>query len=178
MKDEITCAGWQQYLSQSVGVAIWVRIDEQRLDLYCAGVLEKQYSVSTASRGMGNEPDSYCTPSGLHQICDRFGDGEPVGRVFRHRCATRQIAQIETRAVPTGQDLITTRILWLAGAEKANTGRCSTKERYIYIHGTPEEGLIGQPVSHGCIRMRNADILELYPEIAVGTPVYVSLDGG
>lgn len=120
------------------------------------------WPVSTAAAGVGSKSGSLKTPPGWHRVCAWIGDGEPTGRVFRSREPAERVRAFENEA--EGTDLILTRILWLDGLEKGvNRGRgIDSKSRYIYIHGTNQEQLIGQPASHGCIRMRNADVLELF----------------
>ena len=125
------------------------------------GNAEKEYPCSTSRFGPGNAEGSEKTPVGLHRIAEKYGDGEPLGMIFS--------------STPSGADLITTRILRLEGLQPGlNKGRgIDSYERYIYIHGTPEEGLIGTPASHGCIRMKNDDIAELYPLCPVGLTVEI-----
>ena len=173
--DPMTAEEWRAFVATHRGMAIAVEADRQMLHLYENGELQQTWQVSTAAKGLGNEQDSGCTPIGLHSICARIGSGFPVGAVLAGRRPTGVIAAIERRPLSTGADLITTRILWLSGLEVGNgSAGCSSKDRYIYIHGTPEEGLIGQPVSHGCIRMRNLDVMELYDRVAEGCPVFIS----
>lgn len=155
---------------------ILVDISRQRLSLMADdGSVVKEYPCSTSRFGAGNAEGSEKTPVGLHRIAEKYGDGEPLGMVFSSRQATGRIAAVNDSPVPAGDDLITTRILRLEGLQIGlNKGRgIDSYERYIYIHGTPEEGLIGTPASHGCIRMKNADIAELYPMCPVGLTVEI-----
>jgi len=119
--------------------------------------------VSTSRAGLGFEPGSLKTPTGLFRIHEKIGENARSGTVFEGRVPIAEAAECN-------DDLITSRILWLDGLEKENA---NTKERYIYIHGTNQENLIGQPVSHGCIRMRNEDIVRLFDLVAVDTPVEI-----
>jgi len=141
-----------------------------------AGEVIKQYPVSTALNGCGCEENSFKTPTGLHQISEKIGDGEPVGMLFKGRQATGDLIDIETSVMDTGKDQITSRILWLGGLEPGiNQGDgVDSHDRYIYIHGTNEEGRIGHAVSHGCIRMKNTDVVELFDLVNEGTAVIIN----
>ena len=159
---------------------ILVLISEQKLYLMKGKESVKEYPVSTGKNGAGFVDGSFQTPLGIHRICEKIGDGLPIGAVLKGRKFTGEIAEIEKRPVATGKDLITTRILWLEGLEEGKNkgydekGRLvDTKKRYIYIHGTNEEGLIGTPVSHGCIRMQNKDVIELFNVIENGVVVLI-----
>ncbi len=131
-----------------------------------AGECLRAYPVSTSRYGLGTEPGSLRTPLGRFQIADKIGDGAPSGAVFKSRVPTGEIG-----LHATDDDLVLTRILWLDGLEKRNA---NTHARYIYIHGTNHEALLGQPASHGCIRMKNADVAELYERVRVGTKVRIT----
>jgi len=156
---------YPEYLSDSVAV---VNIATQKLAYYRDGVLRVEYPVSTAKNGAGNEVHSGKTPTGIHYVREKIGAGTAIGTIFDARLDTGKLAKIEARSRYTGEDLITTRILWLSGLEPGvNLGAgVDTYKRYIYIHGTHEEGLIGQPVSHGCVRMRNQDVVELFDQLS------------
>ena len=145
----------------------------QTLYYYESGQLVEQYPISTAAKGIGNQAGSYQTPPGLHRVARKFGDDAPRGMMFRGRVATGEIAEILTRPEKTDVDAITSRILWLDGQEEGvNRGPgIDSKSRYIYIHGTDEEGLIGQPASDGCVRMTNDDVIRLFNKVPVGTYV-------
>lgn len=131
-------------------------------------VVERDFTISTSRFGLGSEPGSYRTPLGRFEVSEKFGDDAPLGAVFKGRVFTGEVAPFFD---PEGEeDLVTTRILWLHGLEPGNA---NTKERYVYIHGTNHEESIGLPASHGCIRMKNAEIAELYPLIPVGTVVEI-----
>lgn len=157
-------------------LAARINVAEQRLDLLAAdGSVQRSFPVSTSRYGTGNRDGSQQTPLGLHRICARFGDGEPIGRVFRARKPTDECVEPVTRVLEQeggDADYITTRILWLEGLEEGvNRGPgIDSRERYIYIHGTHREDLLGQPASIGCIRIANTAVIELYaalPENAV-----------
>lgn len=130
------------------------------------------WPVSTGLAGFGNRQDSGQTPTGLHRIAACIGDGAPCGAVFKSRVATGEV--VADCAQPAG-DFITTRILWLEGLEAGvNRGEgCDSHDRYIYIHGTPYTHLLGQPVSAGCVRMDNRDIIALFARVCAGTLVHI-----
>jgi lipoprotein-anchoring transpeptidase ErfK/SrfK len=132
----------------------------------------RSYPISTAAMGMGNQADSFKTPSGIHRIRQKIGGGQPKGMIFEAREPIGKIARdFDFRE----RDEITSRILWLDGLERGfNNGvGCDTYSRYIYIHGTSDEKRIGQPVSAGCIRMRNDDVIELFDEALVNDLVLI-----
>jgi len=133
------------------------------------------YAVSTGAKGLGNREGSYQTPTGTHRVRSRFGDGAAIGTIFRARRNTGKIAKIYTEPVDIPEDDVTTRILRLEGMEPGinRGGDVDSYKRYIYIHGTPEEGLIGRPASHGCVRMINADVIELFEQVSDGTLVEI-----
>lgn len=141
------------------------------------GGIKAQYRVSTATNGVGCEKNSGCTPLGEHVIRAKIGAGAPVDAVFVGRRATGEICSPELIAQHPERDWILTRILWLSGKEigKNRLGDVDTMQRYIYIHGTPEHEKLGQAASHGCIRMHNADIIELFQLVDVGTIVMISV---
>jgi lipoprotein-anchoring transpeptidase ErfK/SrfK len=133
------------------------------------------WPVSTAEKGAGERKGSFCTPRGRHVIRAKIGAGQPVGTVFVGRRPTGEIWTPELAARHPGRDWILTRILWLSGCEPGfnRLGECDTMQRYIYIHGTPDTEPVGVPRSHGCIRMRNADVITLFERVPVGTPVLI-----
>ncbi len=156
------------------GMQININISTQTLELLDdAGALLKRYAVSTAANGAGEENGSYCTPRGRHIIRAKIGAGQPVNTVFVKRRPTGEIYTPELGAAFPGRDWILTRILWLSGCEPGfnRLGNRDTMRRYIYIHGTPDSTVLGKPGSKGCVRLRNADLLELFDLIAVGTEV-------
>lgn len=151
----------------------WIRVDisEQTLFLFDGDSLIRKYPVSTSRYGTGNRMESLKTPLGWHRVRQKIGGGEPLGAIFVSRQSTGKQAAIFTDSTDVSEDLILTRILWLEGCEPGlnQGGNNDTGRRYIYIHGTQEEGLIGQPASRGCIRMRNRDIIDLFDR----TPFHV-----
>jgi hypothetical protein len=152
-----------------------VTVHDQRLQLLAGREILREYRVSTARNGVGSQAGSQRTPLGRHRVHSKFGAGEPLGAVFEARRAIGKIATIHTTPVDLPEDVITTRILWLEGLEAGkNRGPgVDSHARFIYIHGTNEEGLIGQPASHGCVRMRNRDVAELFDLVAPGTLVEI-----
>lgn len=155
---------------------IRICIASQTLDLLDdAGALVRRYPVSTAANGAGERSGSYCTPRGRHIIRAKIGAGQPANTVFVKRRPTGEIYTPELKAQYPGRDWILTRILWLSGCEPGfnRLGEVDTMRRYIYIHGTPDEMVLGRPGSRGCVRMRNADLVELFERVEVGTPVEI-----
>ena len=155
---------------------IKISISKQTLTLFDEDIQLKQYSISTAKNGTGELMDSECTPCGAHIISEKIGDGAAVNSVFVGRIATGEIYQPELRELHPQRDWILTRILWLSGTEEGkNKGNnVDSHERYIYIHGSPDDVAMGQPGSRGCIRMRNSEIIELFEMIKVGTKVVIN----
>ena len=155
---------------------ITIHIPEQTLELFDdAGQLLRRYAVSTGANGAGEESGSFCTPRGRHVIRARIGAGQPENAVFVARRPTGEIYTTELGAQQPGRDWILTRILWLSGCEPGYNrwGSCDTMHRYIYIHGTPDSTALGKPGSKGCVRMRNADLLELFEKVKAGTQVEI-----
>ncbi len=152
-----------------------VSVADQTLDLLVDGVVTRSYPVSTSMYGIGSKVDSGRTPLGVHRIRRKIGEDLALGSVLKAREPTGEIAQIETRAQVTGKDHVTTRILWLDGLEPGlNQGKgVDSFKRFIYIHGTHEEGLIGQPASHGCVRMLNRDVVELFDALPLDSLVVI-----
>jgi lipoprotein-anchoring transpeptidase ErfK/SrfK len=149
---------------------IVVDISRQRLDLYYDDKVTHSYPVSTSKYGIGNRAGSGRTPLGKHIIADKIGAGARPWTVFKARANTGRIAEPMDN---DADDLVTTRILWLKGLEagKNKGSGIDSYRRYIYIHGTAEEHLIGRPASHGCIRMYNNDVIKLFNLVEEGTPV-------
>ena len=136
----------------------------------------KSYLISSASNGIGSQNGSGKTPLGAHYIREKFGESAPLGSVFKGRQNTGKIAKILTKADELSDaDNITSRILWLSGLEESfNKGdEVDSYSRYIYIHGTDEEGRLGTPASHGCIRMSNQSVIELFDQIQTNSLVYI-----
>jgi len=145
-----------------------IRISVRRQQLVLKSGRKKlaEYPVSTSRFGLGSKEGSFKTPTGKFRISEKIGDGMPVGTVFKSRRpvkATQKLLQEE--------DLVMTRILWLDGLQRRNA---NTHDRYVYIHGTNHEERIGTAASHGCVRMKNADLLELFEEVKVGTLVEIA----
>lgn len=138
----------------------------------------REYSVSTAKAGVGEESGSYRTPRGRHIVRAKIGAGCAENTVFVRRRPTGEIWTPELYAQHPGRDWILTRILWLSGCEPGRNrlGKVDTMRRYVYIHGCPDSAEMGKPGSHGCIRMRNADIIELFDLVPAYTPVEISED--
>lgn len=154
-----------------------ISISEQRLTLLDAlGTVKASYVISSAANGVGCEKNSGCTPIGAHVIRAKIGSHQPVNTVFVGRRPTGEICTPALMAESPDRDWILTRILWLSGREvgKNRLGNVDTMQRYIYIHGTPDSVAVGKPESHGCIRMRNVDIIELFDLVEVGTSVLIT----
>jgi len=139
------------------------------------GALIRRYPVSTAANGAGEASGSYCTPRGRHIVRAKIGADQPINSVFVGRRPTGEIYTPELGRTAPGRDWILSRILWLSGKEVGfnRLGQCDTMRRYIYIHGTPDELFEQAPRSHGCIRMRNRDIVELFEQVPAYTPVEI-----
>lgn len=153
-----------------------IRIPAQELDLLDnAGKVLRRYAVSTAANGVGEISGSYCTPRGKHIIRAKIGAGQPENTVFVGRRPTGEIYTPELGAKFPGRDWMLTRILWLSGCEVGfnRLGNNDTMRRYIYIHGTPDSVPLGIPDSHGCVRMRNSDLIELFDIVSAGTAVEI-----
>lgn len=151
---------------QTSDLTIRVSVRDQRLDLLENGRVVASYPVSTSRFGVGSEAGSYKTPLGRFQISEKIGDGLPLGTVFRGR-----VPLAPNDPLPPTDDLILSRILWLDGLEAQNA---NTHERFIYIHGTRHEDKIGQPDSHGCVRMKGDDLLALFERVPLGTEVVIA----
>jgi lipoprotein-anchoring transpeptidase ErfK/SrfK len=152
-----------------------LRIDlsAQTLELWAGDALLARHPVSTAANGPGERRGSGCTPRGRHRVRLKIGAGCPANAVFVGRRPTGELYSPELAAAEPGRDWILARILWLTGAESGRNrgGEVDTLRRYIYIHGCPDGAPIGVPCSHGCIRMRNADLLALFERVRNGTAV-------
>ena len=145
---------------------IRIHVPTQSLELLDdAGAVQRRYSISTSRFGLGSEPGATKTPVGRFRIAEKHGDGAPPGMVFISRVASGTIGQ---EGDP--KDHVQTRILWLAGLDAENA---NTFDRYIYIHGTNAESQLGTPVSYGCVRMGNGDVIDLYERVVIGTPVEI-----
>lgn len=156
---------------------IEVSLPTQRLRLLTADDRELAcYVISTATNGPGELTGSECTPRGWHRVRAKIGAGAPCGAVFVGRRQTGEICTPQLVAANPQRDWILTRVLWLSGTEvgRNRLGRVDTMRRYIYIHGAPQQIPMGVPGSHGCVRMRNADVIDLFDRVAVGTPVHIA----
>ena len=157
---------------------MWIRVDlaRQHLELFGTdGACIRRYAVSTGERGAGERSGSLCTPRGRHRIRARIGAGAPAGAVFRGRRPTGEVWSREFAAAHPGCDWILSRILWLCGEEPGRNrgGEVDTMRRYIYVHGTGDDQPMGVARSHGCVRMRNRDIIELFELVPAGTMVEI-----
>lgn len=155
-----------------------INIDRQRLDLLDDNdhIIE-QFDISSAKNGAGQKYGSFCTPLGKHIIRAKIGAGQPVNTVFIRRRPTGEIYTSDLGERYPNRDWILTRILWLSGCEPGfnRLGSVDTMRRYIYIHGSPDSVEMGRPGSIGCIRMKNCDLLMLFDQVTVGTPVEIRL---
>ena len=154
---------------------LYVSVKTQKMHHIINNKIVKTYVISSADKGVGNTNNSHQPPIGLHSVKEKPGDKTPlfgrmIGRVFYG-----QIATIHNDSSRSKTDDVTTRVLWLSGEEDGinKGGNVDSYRRYIYIHGTSEEGRLGIPASHGCIRMKNTEVLELYNKIALGTKVLI-----
>ena len=165
--------GWDQYVGQSTG--IWVQIDGQRLTVIVGNRIIADYVCSTAAAGPGEKIDSLCTPTGWHEIYRCIGGELPEGAVLNGRTWTNDVWN---PSQPGKADLILSRVLWLRGLEPGHNqgGDVDTQARYIYIHGTHDEQHLGTPMSHGCIRLSNRDVIDLFGRVEPGTRVLISAD--
>ncbi len=154
---------------------IVVNISTQQLFLLKKGSINEIYSISTSVYGTGSKVNSFKTPLGRHKISEKIGKGLPEGAILKGRIWTGAIANIIKEPIDTEFDVVTSRILWLTGLEvgKNKGPGVDSKSRYIYIHGTAEEGLIGKPASDGCVRMYNVDIIDLFNKVDTNTEVLI-----
>lgn len=158
---------------------IVIHIARQQLSLFQGPELVRTWNVSTAANGAGESFGSECTPRGLHVVRLKIGRDCPLNTVFVGRRPTGEIYTPALAATQPGRDWILTRIIWLSGCESGvNRGRDNdTLRRFIYVHGCPDSEPMGIPLSHGCIRMRNSDITELFDLIDNGTAVEIMENG-
>jgi len=166
-----------KYGNSPDGKLIHINISLQQLSLYADDRLLQSWPVSTALNGIGYLNGSFKTPAGIHRIAEMIGDGAEPGTVYRGRVTTGECIVPGVQSDTTDEDLITSRILWLQGLEPGvnQGGEIDSHARYIYIHGTADEARIGQPVSQGCIRMTNADVITLFDQVNVGTLVVIQV---
>lgn len=157
--------------TENITRQLLIEISTQTLTLYEGQSQINRYPISTAKNGIGSQENSGCTPLGRHIIAQKIGDAQPINTVFIGRVPTGEIYDAALGAQHPERDWILSRILWLQGLEEGSNsgnniqGCCDSYQRYIYIHGTPDSEPMGVPLSHGCIRMRNADIVELYNQV-------------
>jgi L,D-transpeptidase YbiS len=154
---------------------IKVSIDEQRLQLIEAGRIVMDVAVATASNGPGERINSECTPRGRHRVRAKIGAGCAPNTVFTSRRPTGELYTAELKRQYPNRDWILTRILWLCGEEPGRNrlGEVDSMRRYIYIHGCPDDDPMGVPSSHGCVKMRNDEVMRLFDRVPVGTNVVI-----
>jgi L,D-transpeptidase YbiS len=144
---------------------IHISIGRQRLTLKRGRKTLRAYPISTSRFGLGSEGGSMKTPLGKFRVAEKIGHGARAGTIFKSRVALKP-----GDPLPDTDDFVTSRILWLDGLEEHNA---NTRDRFIYIHGTKHENKVGRPDSHGCIRMRNDDVIELFDLVEKDTPVVI-----
>ncbi len=144
-----------------------ISVKKQELVLKRGRRTLRRYPVSTSAFGLGTEEGSLKTPTGRFRVAEKIGAGAPGGTVFKSRRPVGKLGEM-----PEDEDMVVSRILWLEGLERENA---NTHGRFIYIHGTNQEKAIGRPASHGCVRMRNEDVVELFDLVPEGTPVRIAL---
>ncbi|MEM6263798.1 MAG: L,D-transpeptidase [Bacteroidota bacterium] len=178
--DSIQVAALKAYVEQTYEgydfeVFLYVSLKDQKMYLIKDWEVETTYLISGAKKGAGNRSGSNQTPTGLHKIAEKHGEGVPLGGILKARHFTEKVAEIFTDETDLETDDVTTRVLWLQGVEEGfnKGGNVDSYQRYIYIHGTPEEGLLGKPASHGCIRMKNQQVIELFEQVGTGTLVLI-----
>lgn len=154
---------------------IEINLGTQVLTLFDGDAIEREYAVSTAANGPGETLGSGRTPRGQHVIRAMIGHDMPINTVFVGRRPTGESYNAELRKQYPQRDWILTRILWLSGCERGfnRLGNVDTMRRYIYIHGSPDDTKMGQPGSHGCVRMHNLNVIDLFGRVAPGVPVMI-----
>lgn len=162
-------------ISYAESAHIEVDISEQRLYLIENSLIKASYPISTSKYGEGSIENSFKTPLGKHSIKEMIGEEAEINTIFTSRINTKRSATIIDQFEDTDNDYVTSRIIWLDGEEEGfnKGGNVDSFRRYIYIHGTHEEGLIGTKASHGCIRMFNYDVIELFNLVNIGTKVLI-----
>lgn len=167
----------QRFPGYSTQQVVLIDATNQKLLLIEQGQVTNRWIISTAEAGLGSRKGSNQTPLGAHRLAQKIGDDAPLGTVFKARQNTGRVANILTAAgARSGEDNVTTRVMWLDGLEPGlnKGGAVDSYQRYIYIHGTDEEGRLGAPASHGCIRMRNRDVVDLYDRVREDTLVFIA----
>ncbi len=162
-------------MSANPDLHVRVHLGEQSLSLLDGTRRLLEFGVSTAANGPGELRDSGCTPRGHHVVRAMIGNRAPLKAVFVGRRPTGEVYRPELRRQHPGRDWILTRILWLSGTEPGRNrlGDVDTMRRYIYIHGCPDELPMGAPDSHGCIRMRNEEVITLFDRLRHGTRIHI-----
>jgi len=155
---------------------LYVDIDMQNMYLLKKGTILRAFKISSSYYGTGSEVNSFKTPLGRHEIYKKIGEDLPINAILKGRVWNGAIANVITDDIDTDFDHVTSRILWLDGLEegKNNGPGVDSRSRYIYIHGTAEEGLIGKPASDGCIRMYNSEVIELFGLVEEKTQVWIN----
>jgi hypothetical protein len=166
----VTASAFLASCSSASKSEVVVSVKDQKLGVYEGGRLKKQYLISTSKFGLGDKPNSYCTPLGKHEVIAKIGHGLPKGAVLKSRSWNGEVLKPNA----PGRDPIVSRILWLRGLEKENK---NAQNRFIYIHGTTEENNLGRPASYGCIRMGMGDVVEVFNEVSIGAKVVVTKGG-
>lgn len=164
-----------RYPNYTFNSFIYVEVKQQRLHFIENDSLVRTYVISTGAKGLGNKQNSFKTPSGLHEISTKLGENVPVGGILKGSWYTGKLATITQDSTICKEDIVCTRAMRLRGLEKGkNAGAgIDTHNRHIYIHGTPDEGMLGKPISHGCIRMANDDVIELFDLVNTHTKVII-----
>ncbi|MAU35984.1 MAG: hypothetical protein CMD14_01260 [Flavobacteriales bacterium] len=165
----------RDYIASDFDELIFVSIEKQKLYHIKNNKIINTFIISSSKYGTGSKENSNKTPLGLHKIEEKHGENTPTNGKMIGRVFYGEIAKIFNDKTQSKTDDITSRILWLSGLEKGkNKGnQIDSYKRYIYIHGTSEEGRLGSPASHGCIRMKNKDVIDLYKTVEVGTLVLI-----
>jgi lipoprotein-anchoring transpeptidase ErfK/SrfK len=152
-------------MKKSPAAKIEISVRKQRLTMRSGRKKIAEYPISTSRFGLGSKAGSFKTPTGRFRIAEKIGDGMPIGTIFKSRRPVKP-----TKKLLQDDDLVMTRILWLDGLDRRNA---NTHGRYVYIHGTNHEESLGTPTSHGCVRMNNEDVAELFDLVTVDTPVEI-----
>ena len=165
----------ENYISKDFKELLFISIENQKLYHIKNGKIIRKFIISSSEYGIGSKNESNKTPLGLHKIKEKHGENVPINGKMVGRVFYGKIATIYNDSTKSKTDDVTSRILWLSGMEKGrNKGEgIDSYKRHIYIHGTSEEGRLGKPSSHGCIRMKNKDVIELYDKIKIGTLVLI-----
>ncbi len=166
----------RRFPNSSHNPLIIISANEQKLYFIKDNRVANTYIISTATAGLGSRRGSNKTPLGVHRVSQKFGKGAKAGTIFKARQNTHRIAEILTQpGAKSKADNVTSRILWLSGMEPGinKGGNVDSHARYIYIHGTDEEGRLGKPASHGCIRMKNQSVITLFNNVPLNTLVAI-----